>query len=43
MAAHEPDWLLQPQLEDILRIDAWAREQVDVEAAKLRAGKVLIH
>lgn len=43
MGAHEKDWLAKPELEDILRIDAWAREQVDVEAAKLASAKVLIH
>lgn len=42
MAAHESEWLAQPELEDILRIDAWARGQVDIEAARLASGKVLI-
>lgn len=43
MAAHEADgWLAEPQLEDLLRIDEWARAQVDVEAEKVAAGGVLI-
>lgn len=43
MSAHENAFVAQPTLEDILAIDAWAREQVDVEAERLAKGKILIH
>jgi 1-deoxy-D-xylulose-5-phosphate reductoisomerase len=43
MAAHEVDFKEAPTLEDILAIDAWARERVDVEAERLAKGKVLIN
>ena len=35
MAAHEKDFVQNPTLEDILQTDAWAREQVKVEAERL--------
>ena len=35
MEAHEKDWTANPTLDDILKTDAWAREQVKIEAERL--------
>jgi len=37
MAAHEKDFVQNPTLEDIIAVDAWAREQVKIEAEKMPA------
>ena len=43
MAAHEKDWMQNPSLEDIVAVDAWARQQVVEEADKLRTdSKILL-
>jgi len=35
MEAHEKDFVLNPSLDDIIAVDAWAREQVAIEADKV--------
>ena len=42
MAAHQKDFVQDPTLEDILTTDAWAREQVVVEAERLAKAPQLI-
>ncbi len=42
MAAHQKDFKQDPSLEDILHTDAWAREQVAVEAERLAKAPVLL-
>ena len=44
MDAHEKDWVATPTLDDILAMDAWARERTAAEALELsgaRAGDPL--
>lgn len=43
MSAHENAFVQNPTLEDILAFDAWAREQVDIEAERLAKGRIFIH
>jgi len=42
MAAHQADFTSEPTLEDILRTDAWAREQVKIEAQRLSSSPILL-
>ena len=42
MEAHQPDFSADPSLEDILAVDAWARQQVVAEAARLGKSAVLL-
>ena len=42
MAKHENDFKADPTLEDILEADAWAREMVAEESARVSKGGVLI-
>ena len=35
MEAHEKDFVLNPSLDDVVAVDAWAREQVAIEADKV--------
>jgi len=42
MEAHQPDFKADPTLEDILRVDEWAREQVKAAAAKLDSAPILL-
>ena len=42
MEAHQPDFLENPSLEDIVRVDAWAREQVKAEAKRLAKTPILL-
>ena len=42
MAAHENDFNAEPSLEDILQVDAWARQKVTEEAARLGKAPVLL-
>ena len=42
MEAHKADFYANPSLEDILRVDEWAREQVVAEAARLAKAPMLI-
>ena len=42
MAAHQKDFKLDPSLEDIIATDAWAREQVLIEAERLASQPVLL-
>jgi len=42
MEAHQPDFLQNPTLEDIVRVDAWAREQVKAEAKRLAKTPILL-
>ena len=37
MEAHERDWMAQPSLEDIVRVDEWARKAVDGVLGKVNA------
>jgi len=42
MDAHQADFTSDPSLDDILQIDAWAREQVKIEADKLASAPILL-
>ena len=42
MAAHENDFNAEPSLEDILQVDAWARQKVADEAKLLGKAPVLL-
>jgi len=42
MAAHEADFTAEPSLDDILQVDAWARQQVSEQSAKLTAAPILL-
>ena len=42
MEAHEKDFTDTPTLDDIVRTDAWAREQVQIEAEKLAKAPILM-
>mmetsp|Transcript_13582 Transcript_13582/g.23180 ORF Transcript_13582/g.23180 Transcript_13582/m.23180 type:complete len:469 (-) Transcript_13582:271-1677(-) len=42
MEAHKADFTAEPTLDDILNIDAWAREQVAREAERLRKAPILL-
>jgi 1-deoxy-D-xylulose-5-phosphate reductoisomerase len=42
MAAHQKDFTATPTLDDIIRTDAWAREQVKIEAERLAKAPQLL-
>ena len=42
MGAHQADFTAEPTLEDILQVDAWARQKVDEEAKRLAGAPVLL-
>jgi len=42
MEAHKADFLAEPSLEDILRVDEWAREQVIAESERLAKAPILL-
>ena len=42
MDAHQADYVEEPTLDDILTIDAWAREQVRREAGRLANKPILL-
>jgi len=42
MEAHKADFTSDPSLEDILRVDEWAREQVVAEAERLAKAPILL-
>ena len=42
MAAHEKDFVQDPTLEDIIAVDAWAREHVKIEAEKVASQTALV-
>ena len=42
MEAHQKDFTAEPSLEDILEIDAWARQQVAEKAAALSKAPILL-
>ena len=42
MEAHQADFTETPTLEQIVATDAWAREQVEREAARLASKPVLL-
>merc|ERR1712196_704802 len=42
MAAHQKDFSADPTLEEILAVDAWAREQVKTEADRLAKSPLLL-
>jgi 1-deoxy-D-xylulose-5-phosphate reductoisomerase len=42
MAAHEKDFSSEPTLEEIIAVDAWAREQVKTEAQRLAKSPILL-
>lgn len=42
MAAHQKDFTDSPSLDDIIRTDAWAREQVEIEAQRLAKAPLLL-
>ena len=42
MEAHEKDFVQNPTLEDIIAVDAWAREQVKIEAEKVAKGSPVV-
>ena len=42
MAAHQKDFTQEPTLDEIIATDAWAREQVEREAASVGKSKILI-
>ena len=42
MEAHRADFKSDPTLDDILQVDAWAREQVVAEADRISKAPVLL-
>jgi len=42
MSAHQKDFKSDPTLEDIIAVDAWARDHVKLEAARLANAPVLL-
>ena len=42
MAAHQKDFTSEPTLDDIVAVDAWAREQVKKEAERLSSSPILL-
>mmetsp|Transcript_74040 Transcript_74040/g.123651 ORF Transcript_74040/g.123651 Transcript_74040/m.123651 type:complete len:470 (+) Transcript_74040:15-1424(+) len=42
MTAHEVDFTVSPSLDDVVAVDAWAREQVLAESEKLRRAPILL-
>ena len=42
MDAHRADFTAAPSLDDIVAVDAWAREQVKRESEALKAAPVLL-